>query len=946
MPAMAEIPKFEGKAGRPGMIEVDTDTGSVETWLGLARASSRLASKVGDIADRAAAKEGELEGLIAGSNVQLPDPELPPDQQTAAATPPRDDRAPAKPIAGDARAKAISYYVKQGWTREQAAGIVGNLIEESRLNPQARNPNDAGPGLHSEGLGQWNRERLARLKQFGGAKWQDFDVQLAFVQHELTTTEAAAGARLKSSRTVADATAAMIGYERPQGWTSEKPQGGMGWANRLAHAESLFGEIGTASPSVAAPAVSPLRIAPASDDPPATIQPLILSRGFSIRDQAFDRAALGAAADRLDVQAYQNLEAIAARYPDQPEQALEAIEAYKTATLAALPEPELSTRFQGIVARHRVAILKDAAEKSEANRKDARQAAFLENWNARRTAAVRLARRIGGGDITTTETVNGKPVTKTVNGDDMVAAELADMEGLLASAQDLKPTERAKFKIELAQDVGTARVLGAFERLKTPTERQAYAAAFEEAWTKGDAKELDLMPETFEAIRRDMQQQITRDQVEAERTSRETGQKVDAVIKRLTNGYAVTAEERAAIKAQVEASADPAVAKNFQFFDALANWQAGARQARPETIAAAIATEEARMTREGATDLDIDALKAMKDLHKTIDEGVKKDPLSLGERMGILAVPALNPQDFVGSLRDRKVRAETIGRHYGRAPMYFKAGEVEALTRAFAQNPDQIVTFAGALQEAFGDADAADALDEISKDAPLIAHAAGAALATGSDRLVREMAEAQKRKAIEGYKPVQYPEAPRRLAIAETFGPALSQMPETYASALQMADTLFDMRAQAQGLDPAAKPAEARLLYDAALQDALGSEGGTGGVGDINGIMTVVPPGRTASDIEMSLQSLTDDDLAQLPPIGNPTGVPVKARDLRNAKLVAVGIGRYRVALGDPRSDSPRYVAMPAGGFWELDLATLDRITRGRQLPIGASPFGEFEMQR
>jgi Phage tail lysozyme len=120
----------------------------------------------------------------------------------------------------------LQYYISKGWTPAQAAGIMGNLIHESggRLNPAAVNPGDGTDGSDSIGIGQWNGQRAANLKSFAAAQgksWQDFGVQLAFVQHELETSEGAAGQRLKAAQSPQDAAAAFaLGYERPQGFQS------------------------------------------------------------------------------------------------------------------------------------------------------------------------------------------------------------------------------------------------------------------------------------------------------------------------------------------------------------------------------------------------------------------------------------------------------------------------------------------------------------------------------------------------------------------------------------------------------------------------------------------------------------------------------------------------------------------------------------------------------
>lgn len=123
---------------------------------------------------------------------------------------------------------AYDYFVSQGYSPEEAAGIVGNLNRESRLDPTAVNPNDAGPGRDSEGVAQWNRDRLSNLQGFAaerGTNYQDFNTQLAFIDHELRGTgangggsESAAYNRLNGAATASDAAVAFSTYERYRGY--------------------------------------------------------------------------------------------------------------------------------------------------------------------------------------------------------------------------------------------------------------------------------------------------------------------------------------------------------------------------------------------------------------------------------------------------------------------------------------------------------------------------------------------------------------------------------------------------------------------------------------------------------------------------------------------------------------------------------------------------------
>lgn len=110
--------------------------------------------------------------------------------------------------------QAMAYFQAQGWTRAQAAGIVANLDAESRMEADIRQIG-GGPGY---GLAQWEGPRQADFAAWAGHDIRNstFEEQLAFVQHELTGTESAAGRRLQQATSAGDAAAIVCRYyERP-----------------------------------------------------------------------------------------------------------------------------------------------------------------------------------------------------------------------------------------------------------------------------------------------------------------------------------------------------------------------------------------------------------------------------------------------------------------------------------------------------------------------------------------------------------------------------------------------------------------------------------------------------------------------------------------------------------------------------------------------------------
>ena len=84
--------------------------------------------------------------------------------------------------------KVIDYFTGMGFTRAQAAGIAGNAFVESGFNTGS--VGDTHLKTASEGMFQHREKRLTNLKNFAKSKgkdYRDFDVQLAFVNHELNT---------------------------------------------------------------------------------------------------------------------------------------------------------------------------------------------------------------------------------------------------------------------------------------------------------------------------------------------------------------------------------------------------------------------------------------------------------------------------------------------------------------------------------------------------------------------------------------------------------------------------------------------------------------------------------------------------------------------------------------------------------------------------------------
>jgi hypothetical protein len=121
--------------------------------------------------------------------------------------------------------KAYNYLISKGYTPEQAAGVVGNMIAESGVNPQRLQGTPLNQVTTADvavtkgggwGIVQWTpSSKMINPTKDAGKDPNDLGVQLDFLTNELTTNEKAAGDKLHAATTVSQASLAFEnGYER------------------------------------------------------------------------------------------------------------------------------------------------------------------------------------------------------------------------------------------------------------------------------------------------------------------------------------------------------------------------------------------------------------------------------------------------------------------------------------------------------------------------------------------------------------------------------------------------------------------------------------------------------------------------------------------------------------------------------------------------------------
>lgn len=143
----------------------------------------------------------------------------------------------APPQAQNRSERIIQKFEEAGYSHDAASAVAGHLFHESSNNPSA--VHDGGIGI---GIAGWNGPRRAALEKFAagqGKPVNDFDTQVDFAISELDTGDSGAqraGRELKSAKSIDDATAAFMHFERPQGYTPDNPRGGDSYNARLGNA--------------------------------------------------------------------------------------------------------------------------------------------------------------------------------------------------------------------------------------------------------------------------------------------------------------------------------------------------------------------------------------------------------------------------------------------------------------------------------------------------------------------------------------------------------------------------------------------------------------------------------------------------------------------------------------------------------------------------------------
>lgn len=642
------------------------------------------------------------------------------------------------------------------------------------------------------------------------------------------------------------------------------------------------------------------------------------TKSLTIRGQAYDKAGLQVAGTRLK----QGMEAdLAAAYDalgTDPAKLNEEIDKKGSTWLSQAPaevRPALETALRGA----KIAYMRQAARDQ------------VERVYNEQQAAVQT--EIGDGIKTLHQ--RAYSLGLDAKADRVMADGMAALDEALARTDVVgkplvAPETAAKVRADALETVASARLLGAFDRLKTIGEKEKFLAQLDDdfANSRGLAKQYDLAG--YQKISATLRADLTRTKTESAVAVRAIDEDVKSVVALLKKGVEVPAEQVAGLEARMSAvgGGTPELQQDVAEAKGLFHYQQSVRMMAPPELDRVLALQRERIARGEAKNLRYAGaeLDLGEDLQRNMRTRLKEDPLGWANDVGRLTVVPLDfssPDAAGASLRARIAQAEEVGNAYGQEPQYFRPDEKRALVTMAGQGGAATLSIATTIAGVGGDR-APRMLAELFPEAPATAMLGGLVAAAGPTLVARDAADgfAFRRAAREEKGGSVKFYAPSEKEAREVAAPILGNvfqgspdggitgMPKSEAAVLELANAAYEIRAQRLGkseFDP--------KLYGDTLREVLGERtirgeiyGGIVDQSRSTGFWSstsqsiVIPPTVKQARWDELLDTISAGDLDRAgiarPVDGAGRIMPVSA--IRAGILVPIGDSQYAVAMGDP----------------------------------------------
>lgn len=635
---------------------------------------------------------------------------------------------------------------------------------------------------------------------------------------------------------------------------------------------------------------------------------------MTIRGEAFDKAAVHTYQAQLSTELIGKMESAYLANPNDPAALKGTLEKIK-AGYESRVFPEVLPEFQQQYARHSIGLMREATRGAMLQAHHEQAASLQENLTARMRQIEQAGYR------------NGLDPT----GSQALAGDLADMRRQI-SAKDARgnyliaPETQAKLLRDTEDQAVRAQFSGAFKRLGSLEEKDNFLKEIEARYLKGDDPVLNrLDPRQYESLVGHLRSEAKREDLMSSQVLRQTERDLKAIETAAAQGVRFTDAELAPIQSSVLMAARNKPELLDRFNEAKQTLQAvqAFNVTRPAELEAAVTAERARLSQGGAvkSENELARLQLGEKYLERLHKALATDQLGWASRAGVARIDALDVGDaarLTAGLRARGAAAEQVAAFYQRDVHYFRPEERAALTAKARFGGQAMLEVAGAITQGLGDA-APKAFAEIAKDMPELAHIGRMMVDGASPAAIDDAAKAQELKRDKNFQPLLKTNDTTRAVVETKVAQAFAAMPNAIDAGVQTANAIYEVRARRLG-----KQAYDAKLYEEAVQDAFGrvtvGDVGYGGIGNDGAGWTrwggrpiVIPAGVRNDGFGDLVKTLRAEDLAA---IGTPYArgadgklTPLAVADMRKATWVAVGGGRYALALGDDLQKDPQYIA-------------------------------------
>lgn len=654
----------------------------------------------------------------------------------------------------------------------------------------------------------------------------------------------------------------------------------------------------------------------------------------TIYSQHFNQAGLETFKSKAAVDLQAQMEAVAEKYPADPEKLTAALQSVRKGWFGGLNKdlaPHVLPDMDSLFNRHQIGLVRQAKRQFHENVRAEQLGALEADREMRARTAEQQAYRLGLDETA----------------DQVLAGELADLKARLSVRGPdgqfvMTPQEQQRVLRTTEVGMARARISGAFARLPDLGSRQRFIDDLGKRYQAGGDKVLDLFdPAEFHALEATLLSEARREGLGHEQATRVLKEDIRAFRDAAKDGLALKDDEMAGLKARVAGTNNPELIDAFHAgLDDLALVR-HLNTLAPSDIEAAIASEEQRVRAEGAsiTARDTDRLDLMRGYLDKAKTAIATNQLGFAAKTGVVTLPPLewgNP----ASLRQRVAASEQAAAVLKREPQYFQPQERDDLAAISRQGGDQMLAVAGAVVSGFGN-HSPKAIAEITKEAPVLSVVGNLWRQTGASeppQIARDVAKGVELRGLKGFK-TMVDAAFVPMAVNDTIGDAFLDRPEYRAAIIDAANAAYDALAYRKQF-ATFEPNE----YQAVLRQVVG-EREIGGV-TYGGVVTPsdgwfksapsiqLPPviRQDAWRDVVGMVDLGDLDRAGIP---RPAGVdqnPILMDRIRNGTLVEKAPGKYAVALGAWDQPGAEEYALGADGKpFILDLEALAPVLARRR---------------